>query len=518
MNPHSNEIPDRATIGSPQSMPDSGPDSRPDVVSLPELLLRVNRLRWSGRMELCNGHNEKSFEFLHGAPVMAESNLATDSLGRRLVEERHIKRPDLARLERCTQQKGCNEVSALLILKLVSPKDLVGLLKAQTKRLIHEAFDWPSGQIKMTPESTQDDGVAAFRIDTIRTVQQGIEARWGADRILQDLAPLLAHYPVPRPSLKSVARQLDTDEACEALLANLTGRHPFEQALAPAIQSPRALAAAWVLNASGALNYQAEPPSDVTDATSFDAEIEINVLGGAGAPPKLGASMGSGEKAGTAEATGKESARAIEIRGEIEKRCVSLSDLDHYEMLGIDTDATGGLVKKAYFKAAKRYHPDSLMKLGLGDLKEPAAEVFAHIAAAFEVLSDDHKRKEYDATQRGDRPDIDVNLLAQAEGLFRKGEILVRMGDFQGALEFLEPAAELWPEECAYQMELGWALFKKSPCDLERARHHLELATQWGPESALSHYRLSLVLRESGETRAAKQLLDQARQLDPNVS
>ena len=148
-------------------------------------------------MALCNGHNEKSFEFHHGAPVMAESNLATDSFGRRLVEEGHIKRSDLARLESYTEQKKCNEASALLMLKLVAPKDLLGLLKEQTRRLIHEAFDWPSGQI----ESASTPAVAAsiFRSNIDTPLRRTSKA-----------TPVLLTEVAPAPSVESTMSSLLT--------------------------------------------------------------------------------------------------------------------------------------------------------------------------------------------------------------------------------------------------------------------------------------------------------------------
>ncbi|MCA9658257.1 MAG: DnaJ domain-containing protein, partial [Myxococcales bacterium] len=88
--------------------------------------------------------------------------------------------------------------------------------------------------------------------------------------------------------------------------------------------------------------------------------------------------------------------RGAALRGEIEQLIGQLGDLDHYSALGLEADANAAQIKKAYFKAAKKYHPDALARLGLGDLKEPAAQVFARIAEAFETLSDTEKRAAYD--------------------------------------------------------------------------------------------------------------------------
>ena len=63
---------------------------------------------------------------------------------------------------------------------------------------------------------------------------------------------------------------------------------------------------------------------------------------------------------------------------------------DYYEVLGVQKSATAEEIKKAYRKAAMKYHPDR----NPGD-KEAEAK-FKDIGEAYEVLSDDSKRQRYD--------------------------------------------------------------------------------------------------------------------------
>ncbi|XP_066980039.1 dnaJ homolog subfamily B member 9-like isoform X2 [Macrobrachium rosenbergii] len=62
---------------------------------------------------------------------------------------------------------------------------------------------------------------------------------------------------------------------------------------------------------------------------------------------------------------------------------------DYYEALGISRNASDREIKKAFRKLAIQYHPDKNQEPG-------AEEKFREIAEAYEVLSDDEKRKEYD--------------------------------------------------------------------------------------------------------------------------
>lgn len=63
---------------------------------------------------------------------------------------------------------------------------------------------------------------------------------------------------------------------------------------------------------------------------------------------------------------------------------------DYYEVLGISKDADAETIKRAYRKLAKQYHPD----MHPGD--KEAEEKFKEANEAYEVLSDDEKRRKYD--------------------------------------------------------------------------------------------------------------------------
>lgn len=63
---------------------------------------------------------------------------------------------------------------------------------------------------------------------------------------------------------------------------------------------------------------------------------------------------------------------------------------DYYEVLGVSRNADAAAIKKAYRKLAKKYHPDS------NEGNAAAAEKFKEVNEAYDILSDEKKRKMYD--------------------------------------------------------------------------------------------------------------------------
>lgn len=93
---------------------------------------------------------------------------------------------------------------------------------------------------------------------------------------------------------------------------------------------------------------------------------------------------------------------------------------DYYKILGIDRSASQDDIKKAYRRAAVKWHPDKFTSKSESERKQ-AEDKFKEITEANEVLSDPDKRSRYDqfgenwdkfnggTSQGGFGPDIDLN-------------------------------------------------------------------------------------------------------------
>ena len=66
---------------------------------------------------------------------------------------------------------------------------------------------------------------------------------------------------------------------------------------------------------------------------------------------------------------------------------------DYYETLGIERTASDDEIKKAFRKLARQHHPDLHAS---PEHKKTAEEKFKEINEAYEVISDQGKRRQYD--------------------------------------------------------------------------------------------------------------------------
>ncbi|XP_012685713.2 dnaJ homolog subfamily B member 9 [Clupea harengus] len=107
-----------------------------------------------------------------------------------------------------------------------------------------------------------------------------------------------------------------------------------------------------------------------------------------------------------------------------------LAEKNFYEILGVPKDANERQIKKAFHKLAMRFHPDRN--------KSPNAEAkFREIAEAYETLSDDKRRQEYDqmgprasfegTKERGGRQPFSFNF----DDMFRDSDAFGQNQHFQ---------------------------------------------------------------------------------------
>lgn len=475
---------------------------------LPHLLLGLERDGFSGRLAIKRGRRWRRFLWRAGAPVQVLSSEPADTLCARLVASGQICAADAAKAQRAVESRGGPELAALLGLNLLAPRELLLALSAQLEDALADCVGWPDSDAELELEGEPPAPASPMPLDLARAVAVGMAQHWRPDEVLTELGEHAGAFPTAGPELAASRRRLPDPGLYEALREQLDGRTGAWQLAA---DSARA-AALWLMDAAGGLTWSGAPAESLAAAEAPPRVTAIEIV--VTRPP--GGATSQGETARVAGADDARDAKEAALRDEILDLHGRLAEMTLYEILGVERDATSAQIKKAYLKAAKRLHPDKAARLGLDEIKELANTLFAEITRAHSVLGDADERRSYDATLEGHTA-TDASQIAQAEALFRKGEVMMKAGNFLGALEFLETAVQLWPEELDYQAALAWTLFRKNPPESGRALQHFEKALSLGELSPQMLLRLSLVVRDIGDGTRSAELAAQAKQRDPQV-
>ncbi len=109
---------------------------------------------------------------------------------------------------------------------------------------------------------------------------------------------------------------------------------------------------------------------------------------------------------------------------------------DYYAILGVARDASREEIKRAYFEAAQRLHPDKNTAIG-------ETEIFLEVQQAYETLSNTARRRKYDATL----PPEEKSALPFSFKVYYSRPNLVRMKEAQMLYVLLEIAPQEKTEE-----------------------------------------------------------------------
>jgi curved DNA-binding protein CbpA len=204
---------------------------------------------------------------------------------------------------------------------------------------------------------------------------------------------------------------------------------------------------------------------------------------------------------------------------------------DHYETLDVARLATSGEIKDSYHKLARRFHPDRFHQ-SEPQLRTQVESAFARIAQAYEVLSNQSLRADYDlkwsakpgpssqnpataereaSGTKQSAPESDAKRATQS---FQRGRDASQNNRHEEAIRFLAEAAMLSPREARFRAYYGQALARQSKTR-RMAETELQAALALEPENASYRIMLAELYRQLGLQKRAEGELERALALDP---
>jgi curved DNA-binding protein CbpA len=191
-----------------------------------------------------------------------------------------------------------------------------------------------------------------------------------------------------------------------------------------------------------------------------------------------------------------------------------LDSIDHYSFLGIDKRASQDIIRKAYYTAAKEYHPDRHLHLPTVDLKNKLNAIFSHLTEVYKTLSNPKTRQKYDDTLSIKPAPLQQNTVELARTRFEEGESAFRRGAFSEASKLFGQALYLDSSVAAYHFHLGRALLHERK--LNAAVKMFNQALNQDPYNADYLSELGHVYLTLGFHLRAKSTFEKAMQFDPH--
>ncbi len=198
------------------------------------------------------------------------------------------------------------------------------------------------------------------------------------------------------------------------------------------------------------------------------------------------------------------------FKQEIRETDERVPKMNYYEIVGVERDAPGATIQAAFFKLAKRFHPD---RLGpeYDDVREIVTRLFSRISEANQTLMDEERRAQYDqllAEGGAGNPDEQeaVTRVLRAATAFQKAEVLLKKHNLVAAEEQAKAALEGDPEQAEYIALDAWIQSLKpdranGPFDDLIAR--LEFAVAREPNNQRARWYRGQLFKRSGKANAA---------------
>ena len=193
-------------------------------------------------------------------------------------------------------------------------------------------------------------------------------------------------------------------------------------------------------------------------------------------------------------------------------------EMDYYELFNLKNTAAFNEIKDIYYQYAKKFHPDRLGESPEPALKEKANFVFASINKAFEVLSNEEKRREYDTKgykeiQNNDK--TSENLVEKANLYYRKAKTLYTQQRFREAASLLEEVVRNDPGKASYYLLLG--LSQSNIPNLRRlAEKSFQKVIEMEPWNAEPYAALGLLFLSEKLEKRAENFFRKALAIDPD--
>jgi hypothetical protein len=368
--------------------------------ALPLLLRAIHVGRRTGSLHIASGEQRHTLRFRRGQVVNSRTSVPGERLGETMVRHGLLTPHELARASTIVIATRRRLGAVLLDMDVIDAGRLSAAIELHVRELLGRLTAWTQGTYAFEEE---DEAAVADELTLGFSTAELVLDAWHAvrdPRVVREALGDTDRLVVPAADPELRAQQLPLSPADAFVLSRIDGttsaREVVQAIPLPAEQVERSL---LNLLSTGLVEYRsrqsaaadAAGPAPATPRTERATPIGGTAI--ASTPPPASATAGTpGTREDARPATPDPAAR----RREILEAAQGLKERNHFEVLGLPRTAREADVKEAYFRLAKRFHPDVHHTEALADLKDALESVFIRLGEAYEVLRDPRKRADYE--------------------------------------------------------------------------------------------------------------------------
>jgi hypothetical protein len=489
---------------------------------LPTVLRDLYVARKTGFLHFNREGERRSVYFSKGNIVHADTNVREERLGETLVRQGLLTEADLKRATGFVLRDKKRLGAVLVELDILDGDRLEDALAVHVREILLKVMTWTEGSYEF--EEKEEGGIEpglALKLSTGELILEAVRriddpdviryALGNIDRILGlSTDPLLRFQkitlsPADGYILSRIDGTLSTREVVQVIpmVAEDTMKSIFG------------------LLCTGVVEYLPVPPKAPPKAEPKPVAPVPKPAAAAPTPPPQPPPSVAPPAASPAAAATPAVSSAPSVSAEQEARRKEVLELfetlkgkNHFEMLGIPRASNEAQVKEAYFKLARRFHPDSHHDPSLSDLRDKIEAIFIRLGEAYEVLRDRNRRSSYESDlvsrmPRGPQagggpapapaaPDPEAES-RMAEESVKRAEKLYSQEKYWDAIQLLEPALQNLKGKMLQRARVGLAKsYVKNPKWVKRAEEQLQTVIREDANHAEAHFLLAGIYKASG--------------------
>ncbi len=439
---------------------------------VPLILKKVLKDQSDGELVVVGKNFTKNLFFQQGSLVFAKTNLIEERLGEILFKIGKIDRGQFLNINELIKDRNERIGKILVQNNVLSQRDLFFALIFQLRTIATSTFELLSGEWSFTPKVPEIPDDSRFKIGLAGIISEGTSKIGNVSYFKNKFFSKALKITNIPDSVKEFLSNFDLNFYNDlAKFTNLSSEIILQKLGTPEDVFFKKLVLFYLLNIIEFI--------DVVMDKNLDKNIE-------------------------------------ELIGFFEQ--IKTNRLDYYQVLGIKSTASPEEIKSIYFSLAKKFHPDRISNAPDPEIKEKANFVFAEINKAYETLSNQLKRMEYDS--RGFKEDtqedtIHENLIERGRHLYRRAKGMYAQKQYWEAASIMEEAIRLDPMKSSYLLLLGL-----SQMNLPKFKHiaaaNLQKAIDIEPYNVEAYAAMGILFMSENQPKRAEGFFRKVLSINPD--